>query len=854
MNKYHFNIFKVSKNGQKVQHQFRGHLNYRSKAIKEFGLRFDDDLRYNLKGRSGDLFWVARDQRPLSDSRWNFHSKIFWADLCDIGGRAAPKPVLLDRLCFNQKNNLAFDHVVNPIRLNNIFSKSSLLYYTQFMTNEERDRSSQTNRLGLPLPVFSIKAVLRRPRLEPTHKDFKSSKGGVGGGGSGENHSKNRASEKKIHSLKILELSQPSIETRATFQDQFNLQKASFKSLHSFSGLPQFKVIFEPLRINCVRAGSNSSSLVYSIHQTKEFLAVSLVDLRKRRVLKSTIVTIYELAQEMWKNKEFKGQWSIIMNAFYEGKGDKLCLVLKNYTETYGLENLFRFGEERALEEDSPEESIDISLVEIDYCFSLKNRKIFCSEISQYDQFHVQESECRILLIRKIHSTFYFTIKDYQEGRQSTVEVKLDCSDDQSLFREIGSQIKLFTILEGGNILLVGDRNIYTIDSIEERVLARKHYSHIRFLEDYSNMKIKDDVLLVWDVNDLFFEIFRIFQDNGYKLKYESSFILWIFEDPEDIQFDSIDILTFKNRRRDRILITFKISKENNSSMLREKEDHLYLIEVDVSKGEVTIRKVFNLSAEGSLKNMEVLRINQNDQVEMITKNTTNFKIHYFNDDLDIESVAQSQVENSLHSRKSLWGRNRLIFDSFIEGVFWKRDTLFMIHRTTSDYKGQILRIQVLHSEASPQLKIAKTDGKKLDIKQRCLVNQEEYDSKYLLIEYHKDEEDYEINITYFLNVYNLDLELVRNLWLEPAWIKNGFYFENCICKTTAEKLILLSENSILLLIDFNQRKVRKISSTPTKNSWDFVRPLNTLIYFCNIGENLQRNWKANQFSIISID
>ena len=122
------------------------------------------------------------------------------------------------------------------------------------------------------------------------------------------------------------------------------------------------------------------SYAVYSIFQSEQYLVLSVINLRNRRIIRSTTLTTGEVLRQLWVDESLRTRFYKIENAFYSHCGRKLCLLIR-FSFVQGRDVWFKTG-----------------LVEVKNLFDVGKRVIVWNnfDLDNVSSYIVDEEKCTI--------------------------------------------------------------------------------------------------------------------------------------------------------------------------------------------------------------------------------------------------------------------------------------------------------------------------------------------------------------------------------------------------------------------------------------------------------------------------
>ena len=495
-NKFHYNVFKLNQDKSRLEFQFRSRFSYPKVKAN------DKDLDYIQDDGNGVLFWFFHDKLTFvgQPSRACY---LLQVDLEKSKSKKKPRALVLQKKWIN--NTSRFRELgeidgwrIYPLTLPSNFIASNTFYFTQINENSMRVILKDGFR------KFEVRIVTRTPNSNGQYYQ----------------------TILKLFGIKFLQ--NHGIRENKLIFNRF----LDYGDVNQFYGWGSLNPIYFQKIWN-----KHQPHLVFTIIPIKPYLFLSLIDLRFRRILKTTSLDLESSLKKVDQNDKE----AYVLKYFYSYRSDQLVTIFvpKAYTN-------------------KSDDLSDCFILQIEGIFCKRTLKLGKKDISDYQSFLIEESHCRILLKTEVvdeEDYSIFTLIDYSEEKTKTTRFVLQFGEPPLLLADLREPILKFTKLDENKVLLFDRHKMYIVNTLRQTVLERKRYCHLHLDKRQRNFLIQENLLLLVDKLGLTFEVFKI--KLGYELEYFGEYRTGLQMDREQFKFDEGIHLKLFKMKNGRILISF---------------------------------------------------------------------------------------------------------------------------------------------------------------------------------------------------------------------------------------------------------------------------------------------------------
>ena len=792
INKTHFKAFDIAEDKNSINYQFSGHFSLDN--IKDHTSHKCHEFAYhNIDG--GDLLWLASSP---NNPKGRYISSKFPYKACRVNLSQAQeghleKAAIIDEYFLEAFLSDKIDLIVEPINLENLSINSNFFFATKYYhQGGTRKKNSSTK-------AYHIKTVTKR-------------KGPLG-----------------KHSKKVFELFRRDSHQLQKANKLAEIHRLKFKSDFGITRDSHAKLKFEANTNKSIKfqriLDQKNPDLICCIFQTEIAILVNLFDLRRKKLLTSTTVTVYEIGTEIHKNLGSQSRRFNLLNVSYCHQERRLWMAFRAETNLAQTTNL------------------DL-ILSVENVFGRKKKNIIVNHMNEKSSFHVNEKECTLLVLREAESKIYFTFEEFSRA----LEPKLDWAIEME---PIGP-LKRFHRLDDNRILIVDQCFMYLMDPKKSAIIDQIQHSHLPFNKKRTNLTLEEDKLIIWSKHGDCLEVFNL-RDQDLSLDFIGRFRTGKKIANEKFNIETSRMVRVKTLNDDKLLISYTtegISFENH--MNSTKQGYLNLLVLDLKTRSILSKNTIYLSELRT----EVLQFYPNSA-------------NNDDDDIIILSFLGDLIQGQMLTRKGQGYEISSTFyyvteeeegDYLIKNIHLRKRKV-IVQTTTTGLVHSLFVLEIKKDFKTGEYSFERVKKESLCIGEYKAVEEKLRDLDYVLAVGSEDpplnteNEDTDKEKVLCLKVFDLQLDLMKKISLDTKWIGHyGYELRTSSQSNCVDSLFFIKfGRSNVMVFDFARKEVGRLSEEFEGYKLEFWGEKSRLIGWSGEIVGLQREeWIPNSF--LSVD
>ena len=819
-NKHHFNVFKLTNNNSKLKYSHSGQLQLPDLG-EEVDFKYDRFFYEGLSG-SGDLLWIANANKAFDRSQDYINLqpyKILWVNFSHLEKsteKAQTEAKVLDELFLEPFQAKVKSYNLNWIRMNNPFGRSQLFIFSEYRSEESGDRdllrrtiTMDPNERPVP-PHFNVKAYSAKTNRF---------------GGSCE---------------KLLQLPAFKLNENPRIRKKLKKDRRAFKAARR--EIPNLtNRSHSAIRVHHVSSTSRSY-LIYTIQKINDFLALSLMNMRRRRVIKTTIVTQYELYYELWNNTEWQHSKYSLLGAFYSVHLNSLMVIIGfNRNLTVRRSNGDR----------DPQSSRYLILLEVSHLFNRRYRQVHSTDLSHFDYQVINERDQLILGIKIVKGMVFFTLYEFGSNERTTRHWHImSTEENETPADDFCGNLRSAVLLDPEKILIDNFYEIFIIEIESGSILERKHYRHPSIDYSEKRLKICDQTMYLISSNEAYLELFDLVEGQKEdQIRYKGRVSTHFSNKNELFDFTQFQIFRFRNQQKHNILVKFITSDVTIPNSAQPVDRNLYLLKINTSTAEVVSRGAIKLSEiDINLRALWVL-LTKDNHILVVSADQQGLRIQFINEKMELDDrngvVEYSVVEKGRDDIKNVFIRDNKLFVCFKGKKFCEFvQTLKLKNKRRSDGRMELVRC------VDPTLET----GDSTVIENPCLDSKIAFFVWIDPIGYTDSQETQEAG--QHLRAYDTGLELIFSINFDQLFTERPCYRSDFEVIGNRRSIIIKHLDLKLIIIDMEKKSRIKWTSDIVGGSmcWSLGSEGDRVFSFNGAGLEGFGSWESNQFWVFGLD
>ena len=591
--------------------------------------------------------------------------------------------------------------------------------------------------------------------------------------------------------------------------------------------LPRFYRISKS-RLTISSRNQLTPNLVSSIFVDDVFILISIIDLRKKRILKSSILKVDEIFDGMFDEKLRRKQYFVVNN-FYNIISDKLCLFLEMRESPMDRVLDFR--------RTSPNMIIKKLSIEVGKFFESSKREIKWKIFSEDEKINIDHG-CKTILSRSQNSKeLNFSLISYQGVKTSKIGWRISKHDPLLKSHHFNKKFLGAFQISDSKLLYIEDGTIFLLDQKSESVSDLRKYSHLKIDPKSKRVMTRDGYIFFCDSDGSEFQIFEADRKLGQiNLVKELS----LYPQPGLVNFVPklarfFEILRLKNHNF--LLILDKKPLENHD--FTELKKHFDLVEFD-SKSSKIVKKdrIFVVNDPFFRESMFVL--DDKDDI---------FLIKYFRNTVYLQLIQRGNGKEEKDPKISkytiLMRRNMSIF-----GTCFIQPNKLVLCTSNDSILNKLVVLEMKIDPESHKPKLEKLEAPELNIKNSVVIKESPQRSQFITVAWAEQNNDLPSNVSQesgegenadlntSLRLYDSDLNLVKKFKFDQEWIQatnlkiwEKFWDGSTLVFDSGSNLMLISTRAQdILHLNLKSNCIKFLKETSFGPTWNLLVSADFLI------------------------
>ena len=770
----HFNMFSINDSKDAIsfdqRSQFCLEKHQRPKVNKKFNF-------HNFDG--SDLLWLVKSQEtePQPDRETKTSLTLLRVNLEE--DRPGAVQILEHGLPYiDLSRSLIIYNQINPINLRNRFINTNFVYLTGY-----HNKKSEEYILPEDFQRFDglIKNYFGQRRLSSYHlKSF--SKGFSARGGC---------------SRTVLKLFGAKSRMIAKDNDWIKTQRKFF--LNEYNSRKANRASFQVLNKRELRFEKIDRFFAYLILIQERFISLSVMEIRTRKTMRSTLISSYELFGELWVDPDYRTENYCLLNAFYSDRADTLGLLF--------LLNSIRH----------PVSGLKKVWIEIENPFYSKMRRISWISIDAFSSFAVNEKECSVMFRKEDKSKFYFKFIEFKENKKKCTDWYIG-KNEVLRSGDLLSGINEVRRLDETRVFLLDKYKVYIMDTREEKLLCSKQYAHIMVNKFLKNVEARKDKLILMDKRNCVFEVFKANQQR-IGLEYVGLFDAGIDKFNNAILKGVEGLTQYRTLKNGNLLISYTTTSLAASQGPFNQPYCLNLIETDCRLGRTVTKRKIRFELVSTDEDSFKLGITDSEEIMIISQTDDKVWVKVANlrgrKDEQVLSYFLKEVRKETGKE---FGK--------IKEIYCRRGCLYVETYNNKETNKIIFVLELKRDPKSNNFILKRPTKRLLKLRKSDVIKEHNFEAKELFVACYGSQEFLNptpvdgSGVEVSLRLYNTQLEVVKRIVLEPFWAHFLGLSSSSECFVTENYIFLKVAFLHMIVIDFVKMRLRVLESKMTRLDW----------------------------------
>ena len=660
IHKNHFKVFQIiseEDKNTKIEYQFSSYF-----KIPELGNGSKTQVKYQYINGAGHIYFFSYKQCSESRISSYLDFKIFFINLKKVTKTDKTlTQVLIDKLKVKRRIATTFDRIIKSLEIRTPTHKAWLFFAREIEIDVEETKPYEDQGSHHPYTIKVCRVRLnngREPRSEVVLQLFE---------------------DENLGSIKTI--------TRAIQEAGMSKSDRQFVTKNSkFTYLRDMN-----LYARGIKNARNSSTISCFIQIEQECINMRIVDLTNKKLLKSAILTSFEVCRVLWKDLRFQATHYPIEDIYYDFEADRLEIIikmnLKSIVRDYRSCSKFEVESFSSQSKNKSKTIRDLFKIEVSFFSNTAKREIKWLDISGR-KVHQQGMAKRPLMSKFEKDGLNVLIPldkkpKIGETQQDSFLIKLSDINFSSSWLDKNNILKA-GFSENGALILGDNNHLYTIDPKTGKVEDSIRYCHCLDLSAISyNACFEGELMLVSQLRGYYLELFQI-DKTSMELKFMLDIDFGL--DAGNFQIESIRFFKLNPVTGSYLVGFYLIEKDLEPGIESKARRYLNILEISPDQAKVVKRGKIDLKPLRDQGFCFEFELDRKGSLAWVANSSLKVSLQFFNSDFEPDREIKP-IEYELRAND----------DKMIEGAMFKQGNLYL--EVSEDEKAYLVIMKLVKAD-----------------------------------------------------------------------------------------------------------------------------------------------------------